>query len=111
MTMELIESELFILFSEYCKYVVFWLAFFCVVAVAKVCYAVVYDKLNSDKLNSKKENPVLEELPGLSFILLHSLCWFVSKTYVSKIFFLYWGPLYLVTVYIVLSKKRLIGKM
>ena len=102
----MIDHQNLLFFSKCCEYVIFWLAFFSVIAVCKVMYVVATNQLHDDKLIAKKENPVMEELPGLTFILIHTLCWFVSEKFVSKIMFCYWGPLYLVTVYLVLSKTK-----
>jgi hypothetical protein len=58
-------------------------------------------------LINHKENLILEELPGLTFILLHTLCFITTTDYMTKLYFLYWGPLYIVVAYLVIFKKKI----
>lgn len=102
-------------FAGYTKYIVFWLLTSSLLTIINVClylYKNSFDfRLNDTKLHSKKENPVLEEMPGLPFILLHSLCFgvslYTSNVFASQILFLYWGPLYIVTALLVLAKVKI----
>lgn len=107
----LLEVNTFYMFNEYSQYIIYWLFIFCVFSFFKISYKIItqgktylFDEI---KLTSHKENLFLEELPGLTFILLHTLCWYLSKNLLTKIFFLYWGPMYLVTAYLVLFYKNI----
>lgn len=107
---QLLEPVNLSLFNDYCNCIILWLALFCLITIGKLSFSLIYTNIfdqTEPTINSKKENPIIEELPGLPFILLHSLCWFVSKNYISKILFMYWGPLYIVTAFLVLSKQNI----
>ena len=105
------ESDIFYYFDKYSHYVIIWLHLFSTFTICKFIYklSVNYNEFvhGNFKLIDYKENLILEELPGLSFILIHTLCWSVSSNYFTKIYFLYWGPLYLVTAYLVVFKKKI----
>jgi len=57
------------------------------------------------KIKENKDNVILEELPGITFILLHSICFYTATNTSSKLIYLYWGPLFFVTAYFVLFKN------
>ena len=105
------DSDIYFYFDKYSHYVIIWLHLFSLFTICKfICKLIVnYNGFvyGNFKLIDYKENLILEELPGLSFILLHTLCWFASSNYFTKIYFLYWGPLYLVTAYLVVFKKKI----
>jgi hypothetical protein len=105
----IIEPEVFDMFNKYSNYVVFWLVFFSILTLIQLTYDMYFNEDNpfdiNKKLEENKENLILSELPGITFLLLHSVCWYTSKNVSSKLFFLYWGPLFFVTAYFVLFKK------
>lgn len=106
---KLIEPEVFTIFNKCSNYVVFWLVFFALITLVLLVYDMYinndcpFDK--NTKIKENKDNVVLEELPGIAFILLHSWCFYMAQDVSSKILYLYWGPLFFVTAYFVLFKK------
>lgn len=104
----IIETKVFEKFNEYSNFVILWLIFFTLLTITRLGYDLYFDNIDkTHELKAKKENLILEEMPGITFILLHSVCWYMSSTYFSKLFFLYWGPLYIVTAYLVVFKKNI----
>jgi uncharacterized membrane protein len=105
----IIEPEVFTIFNQYSNYVVFWLVFFSFITLMKLVYDMYFNAdipfEKNNKLKENKDNVILEELPGITFILLHSLCFYVAKDTSSKLLYLCWGPLFFVTAYFVLFKK------
>lgn len=100
----IIEKDVFESFNNYSHFVVWWLAFSSILTFIKI--GMNKKKLDhNEKLESGKENMILEEMPGITLILLHTACWCMSKETSSKVIFSYWGPMYLVTAYYVLFKK------
>ena len=124
----IIESNVYKVFNSYSKYIAFWLVFFTFITLINLLYDLNQcnngnnknNKNNENKKNkitfdkktsNEKENVILEELPGITFILLHTLCFFTGKTLCSKILYLYWGPLFFVTAYFVLFEKNIDWKL
>jgi hypothetical protein len=105
------ELDIYFYFNKYSHYIVIWLYLFTIYTILKLIYnlCINYNEFvyGNFKLIDFKENLILEELPGLTFILLHTLCWLASSDYMTKIYFLYWGPLYLLTAYLVIFKKKI----
>lgn len=105
----IIEPEVFTIFNQYSNYVVFWLVFFAFITLMRLVYDMYFNEDSPFKVNNSikdnKDNVILEELPGITFILLHSLCFYMAKNTSSKLIYLYWGPLFFVTAYFVLFKK------
>lgn len=105
------DSDIYFYFDKYLHIIVLWLYLFCGYTILEYIYKFItnYNEFvhGNFKLINYKENLILEELPGLTFILLHTLCWIISKNLFTKIIFLYWGPLYLVTAYLVVLKKKI----
>lgn len=105
--MNQIDQNVYKIFDCYSKYIVFWLAFFTILTFINLLYDVLHSDsniLSNTKLKAYKENIIIEELPGITFILLHTLCFFIGKDISSKILYLYWGPLFFLTAYFVLFK-------
>ncbi len=102
--METIQFEVF---NDYCYYMILWLTFFCILTFCNIIVKNLSNHKTDNKLKSKKDNLILEELSGLPFMLLHSICWYVSRTWLDKLLFMYWGPLYIVTAYLVLFHKNI----
>lgn len=100
------EISVYQIFDEYSKYVILWLNLFCIITFVKILFN-AKNLFEKNKLIEKKENIILEELPGITLILLHTICWYMSENYVNKLIFLYWGPLYIVTGYFVVFKKQI----
>jgi hypothetical protein len=105
------DSDIYFYFDNYSHIIVIWLYLFGFYTISKFVYRLGtnYNKFvhGNFKLIDYKENLIIEELPGLTFILLHTLCWIISDNLFTKIIFLYWGPLYLVTAYLVVFKKKI----
>lgn len=105
----IIEPEVFSTFNTYSNYIVFWLVFFGILTLMKLTYDLYFNEdcpFNKNKIiKENKDNVILEELPGITFILLHSLCFYVGSSTSSKLLYLYWGPLFFITAYFVLFKK------
>jgi hypothetical protein len=106
-----IEEKIFNNFNDNSQYIIIWLFIFSVITFAKLFYKLLtnYNDImySNTKLIEYKENLILEELPGLTFILLHTLAWFYGSNYMTKLYFIYWGPMYLITAYLVVFKKKI----
>lgn len=106
-----LEPNIFFYFNKCCYIIIIWLYSFSSYTILRFIFKLltnphkfIYGNLN---LINYKENLILEELPGLSFILLHTLCFYVANDFITKIYFVYWGPLYIVTAYLVVFKKNI----
>ena len=106
-----IENDIFLLFDSYSKYIIFWLNFFCICTFIKFAYKFYTNRSKLFYSNIEpihcKENLIIEELPGLTFILVHTVCWLASSNFITRLCFLYWGPMYLITAYLVVFKKKI----
>lgn len=107
---DIIEPEVFKLFNKYSNYIVFWLVFFTFLTLLRLVYDLWINNEcpfdTNTKIKENKDNIILEELPGITFILLHSVCFYSATKTSSKIIYLYWGPLFFLTAYFVLFKKN-----
>lgn len=101
----ILEPEVYEIFNKYSNYVVFWLVFFSFLTLMRLLYDIYFNENSPFDKTKIKENLILDELPGISFLLLHSLCFYIAKNTSSKLLYLYWGPLFFVTAYFVLFKK------
>lgn len=102
-------------FDTYCQYALVWLFAF----ITWTFYRVLNDGIallpignrprtpQKTALIAHKENLFLEELPGLLFITLHTVCFFMSESPWNRLIYLYWGPLYFVTAYLVVFKYNI----
>lgn len=104
--MFIIEQMIYYNFDTYCQYALIWLLVFITWTLFKlITQNNTY--ITKTKLIAHKENLFLEELPGLLFITLHSICFYKSESMWNKIIYLYWGPLYFITAYLVVFKYKL----
>lgn len=106
-----IEDNIFCKFNDGTHYIIIWLFIFSIFTFGKFFYKFIsnYNDLmhGQYKLIDYKENLILEELPGLTFILLHTWVWFYANDFLTKLYFVYWGPMYLITAYLVVFKKKI----
>lgn len=106
-----LEENIFYSFDKNSHYIIVWLFVFTIFTFGKFLYKLTSNyngfMYSNTKLIDYKENLILEELPGLTFILLHTLSWFYANDFFTKLYFVYWGPMYLITAYLVIFKKKI----
>lgn len=101
----MLEKELYEFFAFHCEWIYFWIVVFFMYSlaiVAKTYY--MAPAAPAAALITHKENIFFEELPGLSFIILHSFLFYNAPSIFEKLLFIYWGPGYFVVAAMVLSK-------
>ena len=110
-----IETSVYTKFNEYSKYIVIWQIIFGFIISVSLGYKIISQKsiifnkskLSDTKLLAHKDNVVLEELGGFPLIFIHTLCFCMASHWITKMYFLYWGPIYFIVAFLVLTKAKI----